>query len=162
MKMGLTDYLFVFVVLALLLYSGVKDSKKTKKALAISLNAFKKQLPIFAAVFLLIGIFEAFLTKGLVRALMGSSAGIFAPLVGAAVGGVATGPPAAAYPIAQYLWNVGASQAAVAAFVVSWISVGTVTLPMEIATYGRRFAISRWVAMLAMSILIGLIIGVIL
>lgn len=160
--MGLTDYFFVLVVLGLLLYSGLKDKNKTRQALKVAYNSFKKQLPVFAAVFLLIGIFEAFLTKGAVQALMGSSAGFLAPLIGAGIGGAATGPPAAAYPIAQYLWGVGASKAAVAAFVVAWISVGTVTLPMEIATFGRRFAVSRWAAMLAMSIIIGLTIGVVL
>jgi len=161
-KMGITDLSFVAVVAALLLYSAVKDGKKTKQALKISVNALKKQLPIFISVFLLIGVFEAFLTKGTVQVLMGSSMGMFAPLVGTIVGGVAAGPPAAAYPIAQYLWKVGASQAAVAAFVVAWISVGTVTLPMEIATYGRRFALTRWTFSIATSVIIGLIMGALL
>jgi len=162
LNMGLTDFLFVIVVVTLLLFSGARDSAKTKQALKISLNSLKKQLPIFISVFLLIGLFETFLTRDLVQVLMGSSAGIFAPLAGTVVGGMAAGPPAAAYPVAQYLWKVGASQAAVAAFVVAWISVGTVTLPMEIATYGRRFAITRWLFSIVMSIIIGLIIGAIL
>lgn len=160
--MGSIDLLFIIIIAGLLLYSSTKDSKKTKQALKISLNAFKKQLPIFVAVFLLIGIFEASLTRDIVESLMGNSAGYFAPLIGAFIGGVAAGPPAAAYPIAQYLWKVGASQSAVATFVVAWISVGTVTLPMEIATYGRRFAVTRWVSSILVSVIIGLIIGAVL
>ncbi len=160
--MGASDFLFVAVVAALLVYSSIKDRGKTEKALKIAATTLRKQLPMFATVFLLVGLFEAFLTKGIVQSLMGKSVGYFAPFIGAIVGGAATGPPAVAFPIAHYLWKVGASQAAVAAFVVSWVSVGTVTLPMEIATYGRRFAVTRWAASLIVSILIGFIIGAVL
>lgn len=160
--MNFTDFGFVLVVGVLFIVSIAKDRIKTRQALKMSKKVFTTQIPIFLSVFLLVGIFEAFLTKDLVQRLLGNTAGIISVLTATIVGGIATGPPAAAYPIARFLWDAGASHAAAAAFVVAWISIGTVTLPMEIATFGRKFAITRWIASFVSSILIGALVGLII
>ena len=49
------------------------------------------------------------------------------------VGGIiiSIGPPLAAYPLAGSLLDAGAWPPAIAAFILSWISVGIITLPFE-------------------------------
>lgn len=150
------------LVICMFTISGLKDRKKSKQALKVTGKVAKTQLPIFITIFLMIGLFETFLSRDIIQKFMGGPTGLLSTIVGALVGGAAAGPPAAAFPVAEYMWKAGASHAAVAAFVVAWVSVGTVTLPMEIATFGKRFALSRWGLSLFSSVIIGLIIGVIL
>lgn len=160
--MSISDIIFILLVTGLFLASFMRDRSKTGFALRVTKKTFENQLPVFTAVFLLIGLFEAFLTKDMIRALLGGSSGLASTLKGTIIGGIATGPPAVAFPVADYLWNAGASKAAVAAFVVAWVSVGTVTLPMEIAYFGRRFALTRWSFSIGASLVIGLIMGAVL
>lgn len=157
--MDLVDLILVLICGTLLLISLLKDAGKTKKALKIGAKTFLNTLEFFIVVFALIGLFEVLLSKELVIALMGSSKGILAPIVAAVVGSLATGPPAAAYPLAKFLLTHQASAAAVATFLVAWVAVGTVSLPVEMRFLGKRFAITRWLVTLISSIIIGLIMG---
>ena len=68
---------------------------------------------------------------------------VFGPLFGAAVGSVAAGHPLTSYVLAGELAAAGASVATVTALIVSWVTVGVVHLPAEIAILGARFALWR-------------------
>ena len=65
------------------------------------------------------------------------------PVLGAALGSVAAGNPVTSYVIAGELLNTGISLTAVTAFIVAWVTVGVIQLPMEINILGKRFAIAR-------------------
>jgi uncharacterized membrane protein YraQ (UPF0718 family) len=65
------------------------------------------------------------------------------PVVGAVVGSVAAGNPITSYVIAGELLDTGISLTAVTAFIVAWVTVGIIQLPMEMEVLGRRFAIAR-------------------
>jgi uncharacterized membrane protein YraQ (UPF0718 family) len=149
------NLLFVGVIFAMLLASFVANRKATGKALKIGYMSFKKVAAMFLSVFLLIGLFQVFVSTELVQKVMGSGVGGFAPLVGAILGGIAAGPPVAIYPVARFLSQHQAALAAIAALITAWVSVGTVSLPAEIEVLGKRFALSRWVLALVFSILIG-------
>lgn len=153
--MDLLNILFIGVILALLLASFVADRKATGKALTVGYKSFKNVAAMFAAVFLLLGLFQVFVSTELIQQLMGKGAGEFAPLIGALLGGIAAGPPVAIYPVSQFLAQHQAALAAIAALMTAWVSVGTVSLPAEMKILGRRFALSRWVLALVFSILIG-------
>lgn len=59
------------------------------------------------------------------------------------IGSVAAGHPSAAYVLGGELLAAGVSLMAVAALMVSWVTVGIVQLPAEAMLLGKRFAISR-------------------
>jgi len=151
----LLSLLFIGSIFALLLVSLVVDRKATGKALKVSYMSFKNVAAMFAAVFLLLGLFQVFVSTELIQHVMGKDAGVFAPLIGGLLGGIAAGPPVAIYPVSRFLIQHQASLAAIASLITAWVSVGTVSLPAEMKIFGRRFALSRWVLALVFSILIG-------
>ncbi len=157
--MTITDYGIIAVVLALLGVSSFKDTGRTKKALKIGAKQFWNVLPFFIAVFGLIGLLEVLLTPQQVQAWLGSGNGMLAPFYAAVFGGMATGPPAAVFPLGQYLLAQKASVAAVSTLLIAWVAVGTVTLPAEIRFFGARFAWSRWALAFVLSIVLGLVMG---
>ncbi|RJQ31837.1 MAG: permease [Actinobacteria bacterium] len=151
---------FVFVILVLLLISFFLNRKATGQALKIGYKHFKNIALMFLAMFLLIGLFEVFLPPSLIQKVMGKGTGIFAPLIGAVLGGIAAGPPPVIYPIGNLLLTEAASYGAVAALITAWVSVGTVSLPAEMKIMGKRFALSRWGLTFIFSILIGIGTGI--
>jgi uncharacterized membrane protein YraQ (UPF0718 family) len=154
-----TDYILVAVVGALLLASAIRDPGKTKKALLIGAKQFWNVLPFFVAVFGLIGLLQVLLTPEMVKSWLGTGAGVLAPLYAAVLGGLATGPPAAVFPLGKFLLSQRASVAAVATLLIAWVAVGTVTLPAEIRFFGARFALTRWALAFGLSIILGLAMG---
>ena len=158
--MTITDIALVGIVVALLALSAWKSRPRTKKALKIGAKQFWNVLPFFVAVFGLIGLLEVLLTPKMVQAWLGSGSGLLAPLYAAIFGGMATGPPAAVFPLGQYLLSQHASVAAVSTLLIAWVAVGTVTLPAEIRFFGARFALSRWALAFVLSIALGLTMGV--
>jgi uncharacterized membrane protein YraQ (UPF0718 family) len=147
---------------ALVGYSAMRSRQKTKKALRVALNQFLKVLPFFLAVFAMVGLLEVLLTPRQIQAWLGAQQGALAPIYAAVFGGLATGPPAAVFPLGRYLLGQHASVAAVATLLIAWVAVGTVTLPAETRFFGARFAVSRWAFALTLSIILGLVMGWIL
>jgi uncharacterized membrane protein YraQ (UPF0718 family) len=154
-----TDWVLLAFTAAAVGLSALRSWPRTKKALRIALKQFLNVLPFFVAVFAMIGLFEVLLTPQQIQGRLGTGQGILAPICAAILGGLATGPPAAVFPLGQYLLAQHASIAAVATLLIAWVAVGTVTLPAEIRFFGARFAMSRWVLALTLSILLGLVMG---
>lgn len=136
--------------------------QRSDKAARAGAKSFTGMLPMFIAVFGLVGLFETFIPPALIERLMGSSSGALSLFVGTALGTVATGPPAGAYPIAASLLKGGAWAPAVAAFIVSWILVGFVSLPMESRVFGVKFALLRNGLSMLVAMIIGVLMGVVL
>lgn len=156
--MTTTDYILL-VAAALLGYSALRSRTKTVKALRVALKQFLSVLPFFIAVFAIIGLLEVVLTPDQIQSWLGAQQGALAPIYAAVLGGLATGPPAAVFPLGQYLLAQHASVAAVATLLIAWVAVGTVSLPAEIRFFGARFAWSRWALTFVLSIVLGLIMG---
>jgi uncharacterized membrane protein YraQ (UPF0718 family) len=157
--MTTTDWVLLAVTAAAVGFSAYRSREKTMKALRIALRQFLNVLPFFIAVFAMIGLFEVLLTPEQIQGWLGTGQGILAPIYAAILGGLATGPPAAVFPLGQYLLAQHASIAAVATLLIAWVAVGTVTLPAEIRFFGARFAWSRWALALSLSIVLGLVMG---
>ena len=154
-----TDWVLLAVAAAAIGSSTYRSREKTMKALRIALRQFLNVLPFFIAVFAMIGLFEVLLTPEQIQGWLGTGQGVLAPIYAAVLGGLATGPPAAVFPLGQYLLAQHASIAAVATLLIAWVAVGTVTLPAEIRFFGARFALSRWVLAFTLSIALGLVMG---
>lgn len=153
-------YLSLIAIVYLVL--GGIDRTRAGQALQIAGRSLWMLLPLLIAIFGLVGLFQVFLPPELVQRAMGASNGWLALLVGGALGAISIGPPLAAYPLAGSMLDAGAWPPAVAAFIVSWISVGMITLPFEAATFSLRFALLRNSVNFGLALLIGLLLGVVL
>ena len=138
------------------------DGARTRESLRIAGRSLWMLLPLLIAVFGLVGLFQVFLSPEQVERVMGAANGWLSLLVGGAIGAVSIGPPLAAYPLAGSMLDAGAWPPAVAAFIVSWISVGIITLPFEAATFSLRFALLRNSVNFGLALLIGLLLGIVL
>ncbi len=150
---------FVAAALAALIISLSKDRHKTLRALRISVKSFSNMIPFFVAMFVLIGILEVFVPSSVIASLLGAKRGFLAVVFAAIIGGIMAGPPPASYPMADFLVKHNASLAAAATFIIAWVAVSTVSLPVEIKILGSRFAWTRWMATLVLSLVIGTIVG---
>ena len=106
-----------------------------------SIKPFQRALPIILGAILLVSlvstlpkyIFTTIFTKNI----------IIDPLISAGIGSILAGNPVTSYILAGEFLNLGISQVAVIAFLVAWVTVGIVQLPVEITTLGKKFAITR-------------------
>lgn len=154
--------IYLIVIAGVYLAFNRVDREKTRLSLRTARQSLLKLLPLLIAVFGLVGLFQVFLTPEQVQKAMGAANGLVSLLVGGLLGAVSIGPPLAAYPLAGSMLDAGAWAPAVAAFIVSWISVGVVTLPFEAATFSLRFALLRNGVNFCLALLIGLLLGMVL
>lgn len=130
-------------------------------ALERSGNQFAAMLPILLSVVLLMGLLNALVPGELLASLFSGSA-IFDTLWGACLGSILAGNPVNSYVIGGELLKQGVSLFAVTALIITWVTVGLVQLPAEMAALGRRFALVRNAVCFILAIPIALMTVVIL
>jgi len=157
-NVGLT-YLFLIVIVYGVLFRI--SPGRTRQSLAVAGQSLGRLLPLLVAVFALIGLFQVYLPPEVIQQRLGAASGWGALISGGLLGAVAIGPPVAAFPLAGSLLAAGAWPPAIAAFIVSWVSVGVISLPMEAEVFGLRFALARNAIAFLAALLIGLLVGVV-
>ena len=121
---------------------GKFDRATLAQAFKSSANQFANMLPILVGIMLLIGLFNAFISKDLLASIFSGNS-VVDTLLGACLGSILAGNPINSYVIGGELLKHGISLFAVTAFIVTWVTVGMVQLPAEIAALGKKFAIIR-------------------
>jgi uncharacterized membrane protein YraQ (UPF0718 family) len=120
------------------------------------LNNIKMSVPILVGILLLIGLINTLVPKEFFsRIFTGNRA--LDPLIGALFGSIAAGSPLTSYVIGGELLKSGISLVAVLAFIVSWVTVGTVQLPAESMMLGKRFALTRNAICLVFAIVVAVL-----
>ena len=99
-------------------------------------------LPMLIGVVLLIGLFSTFIPKELLSNIFSGHTALDT-LWGACFGSILAGNPINSYIIGGELLKYDISLFAVTALIVTWVTVGLVQLPAEIAALGKRFALLR-------------------
>jgi len=99
-------------------------------------------LPIFLGVVLLIGLLNTFASKNFFTALFSGKV-VLDTFLGAFFGSILAGNPINSYVIGGELLQYGISLFTVTALIITWVTVGFIQLPVEIAALGRRFALLR-------------------
>ena len=127
-----------------------------KQALSKTYMTFKAALPIILGVLLLISLIDS-LSEGIYSKIFTGNF-ILDPLVGAIAGALSFGIPVTSFVAAGELMKQGVSLIAVTAFILTWSTVGTTLLPMEIMYLGKRFAISRNILNFFLSIIVAMLI----
>ena len=155
-KIGL---LYLFLVSLAYCWSFRHDRQQAATAIKIGAKTLCNLLPLLLAIFALVGLFKEFLPPKMIETVLGEGNKSLSLLLGGLFGAISIGPPLASYPIAGSLLTAGAWPPAVAAFIMSWISVGIVTLPFEARIFSWRFALIRNLLTLITSMLAGLLLG---
>jgi predicted Fe-Mo cluster-binding NifX family protein len=103
---------------------------------------FANFLPMFVGIILLMGLFNSLISKELLASIF-SGSNLLDTLWGACFGSILAGNPINSYVIGGEMRVYGVSLFAVTAFITSWVTVGLVQLPAEIAALGKNFALIR-------------------
>lgn len=106
------------------------------------LRTFQTIVPMVLAIVGLIGIFETFITPEMIHNIF--SGNILADtLVGILAGAISVGQPFLSYIISGELLQEGISMYAITAFILSFVTLGVIQLPMEFSIFGARFTLIR-------------------
>jgi predicted Fe-Mo cluster-binding NifX family protein len=135
--------------------SSSKTSETEAKSKAVIINKsilvhatisaarqFVNLLPILIGVVLLVGLFNTFVSEEWLKSVFSGNV-ILDTLWGACFGSIFAGNPINSYVIGGELQKYGVSLFAVTAFIITWVTVGLVQLPAEIAAFGKKFALLR-------------------
>lgn len=131
------------------------DRERIRDAGKSLLNNLKMSIPILLGVLLLVGLVNTAVPRAFFARIFTGNL-LLDPFIGALFGGAAAGNPLTSYVIGGELLKNGISLAAVLAFIVSWVTVGTVQLPAESLMLGRRFALLRNAVSFLMAVLLAL------
>ena len=116
-------------------------------------RGFLYMTPMLLGVILCMGLFQSYVTEEMLQTLFSGNP-LADMVIGTAAGGVSIGQPVASYIIGGELLKSGVSLYAVAAFIVSWVTVGVVQLPLEQSLFGTRFTLKRNLLSLLFAILV--------
>lgn len=120
-----------------------------------SAMGFASMLPMILGVVGLVGLFQTLITPELLGSFFTGNI-YYDTLVGTLAGGVAAGQAMVSYIIGGELLKEGISMYAVSAFVLSWVTLGVVQLPLEVEVLGMRFTILRNILAFVFTIIIAL------
>jgi len=112
------------------------------KALRRAALGFVALSPMLIAIIGLVGLFQVFVTKEMLASFF-SGDPVADTVIGTVAGGIAVGQPIVSYILGGELLEEGISLYAVTAFVLAWVTLGIVQLPVEAEVLGFRFTIYR-------------------
>ena len=121
-----------------------------------SARQFAAILPVLLGVVMLVGLFKTFASREVLMSLF-SGEPLPDSFLGACLGSILAGNPVGSYVMGDALLEVGVSLFAATAIMVTWVTVGLVQLPAEIAALGARFALVRTAAAFVVSIPIAVV-----
>ena len=154
-----TGLIYLGLISILFVIGFRKDAEKSRQSLIVARQTLWYMTPLLLAIFALIGLFHEFVPPAMIHDWLGAQNHLLSLLYGGLAGAVAIGPPVASFPIAGSLIDTGAWPPAAAAFIVSWVSVGVLSMPVEAHVFGWRFTLWRNALMFLGALLIGLLIG---
>ena len=144
-----------------LLISWFTDKERTRRALKISQHSLRGLAPKILGMISLVGLLLALIPPTAITSLF-TIHGLKGFVLVSAIGSLITMPGPIAFPLVGSLLKLGAPPATLAAFVTTLTMVGTVTAPIEISYFGKRFTIMRQTLSFITAILIGVLMGVFL
>ena len=121
-----------------------------------TVSMFISTLPIILGMVMLTGLLVEFLPTQLVATWFGRS-DLADAAVGALAGSFAVGHPLTSYVLGGELLTQGISLVAVTAFLLSWVTVGSIQLPAEAVMLGKRFALYHNLICFLLAIIIALL-----
>jgi len=131
-------------------------TEKLKKSHKQALKGILNILPIILGMLLLISIITNTVPKSFYHKLFNGN--IFLDsLIGDVLGSILMGNPITGYVMANELLVSGVSLVAVTAFIVAWVTVGVIQLPVEAHVLGKKFTLFRNIIAFFMAIVVAII-----
>jgi uncharacterized membrane protein YraQ (UPF0718 family) len=127
---------------------------KFKTANTKTLKSFWQLLPVLLGVLLLASMVVEIIPALISHGILGKGL-LQDTLLANIIGSVSTGQPIVSYLLAGELQKAGIALLPVTVFIVSWVTVGIISLPAEAVTLGWRFAITRNLLAFIMALLLG-------
>ncbi|RKX71003.1 hypothetical protein DRP53_02975 [candidate division WOR-3 bacterium] len=127
-----------------------------KRALSKTVRQILSFLPMLFGVVFLIGLFQALLPRSVYIAVFRKQP-VIDSILGSLLGSILAGNPVTSYVLGGEFLRQGVSLVAVTAFLVAWVTVGVVQLPVEAMYLGRRFALLRNLFGFLFSILVAIV-----
>jgi uncharacterized membrane protein YraQ (UPF0718 family) len=126
-----------------------KSAKKT-------LNALNQSLPVVVGVIMAISLLKTAVPESLYSTIFTGNI-LIDPFIGSLIGSIAAGNPITSYIIGGELIKQGVSLFAVTAFLLSWVTVGIISLPAEMDILGKKFALTRNIICFIVSFLVAIL-----
>ena len=99
-------------------------------------------MPMLLAVIALAGLFQTLVTPEMIQSVFKGSL-VQDTLIGTGIGATSVGQPFLSYVIGGELLHEGVSLYAVTAFILSFVTLGVIQLPLEWSLFGTRFTLLR-------------------
>ncbi|MBN2794264.1 MAG: permease [Clostridia bacterium] len=151
-----------FVVLFFLLFSLVKDGKKTKMALKKAWKSMMKNIMMIMGMMILMGVVFKVIDPETIGSFFGKESGLFGIFAGLGIGSFAFIPSFIAFPLGAQLIENGAGYPQVAGFISSLMGVGLISITMEVEYFGKQAAITRNAFAVLASVVFVVLVGVII
>ena len=158
--MNISTIILYSLATLFLIFSLIKDRKKTWMGIKKGFMAFKKILPMLLPLFLIVGIALTIINPELIQSLLGKESGVLGVIIGLVVGSVAFMPPFVTFPLGAELIAQGAGYAQVAAFVTTLMGVGFVYIQAEKKFFGTGAVVRRNAMAFVAAITVAVVIGV--
>ncbi|WP_294954374.1 permease [Sulfurovum sp.] len=130
-----------------------KTTQRLKNATLATLKSLRMIAPMLLAVIGLVGLFETYITPEMIHTLFNGKV-IHDTLIGTAAGSISVGQPFLSYIIGGELLKDGISSYAVTAFILSFVTLGVIQLPLEFSIFGARFTLIRNLLSLVFAVII--------
>lgn len=127
--------------------------KKLQTASTNTVKSLWMITPMLLAVIGLIGLFETYITPEMIHSLFDGNV-IHDIVIGTTAGAVSIGQSFLSYIIGGELLQEGISLYAVTAFILAFVTLGVIQLPLEFSIFGLKFTIIRNLLSLIFSFII--------
>ncbi len=117
--------------------------------------SFTSMMPMILSIVGLMGLFQAMVSRELLASLFTGDP-VKDTLIGTVAGGIAVGQALVSYILGGELLEQGISIYAVTAFILAWVTLGIVQLPLEAEVLGLRFTIYRNILAFVSTILVSI------
>jgi len=130
-----------------------------KQAITKAWKGFSKTIPMILGTLLLVSLASLIPKSFYIKIFQGT---FLDPLIGAIIGSISAGNPVTSYIFGGEMMKNGVGLMAVTAFIVSWVTVGTIQLPAESMILGKKFALIRNLLSFILAIIIGVLTAILM
>ena len=132
------------IILIIIGYSKGEGQHAT--GLKSAFNMIVEILPLLIFAFIIAGMVQTLLPKGLISRWIGEESGLRGILIGTVAGGLTPGGPYVSLPLVAGFLRTGASVGTMVAYLTGWSLWAVSRMPMEIGILGWRFVLARLAA----------------
>lgn len=144
MKKIIKRYRFFLLMLAINLGILVLYPAVGQKSFRITWSNALEMLSVIPPIFVLLGLLDVWVDRGIMIRLMGEKSGLIGILIAFFLGSAAAGPLYAAFPVAGVLLKKGSKLSNVLIFIGAWSTTKIPLLLFEASAMGWRFMLTRF------------------